>query len=736
MLRGFIWFFFLILFNCNLYSQKNVTIRLLDQKTGEPVQFAHLCFENISTGKQSYQLSDLKGNASQVISGETVLAVSVVGYKIILDTLTSATNLTYHLTPAVFDMEELVVTAQMKPKKVDNSIYKVDIISSQTITNKAAVDLTELLSQELNLRVSQDPSLGAGLSLNGLTGEHVKILIDGIPVIGRMNGNIDLNQFNLHNVDHIEKVEGPMSVQYGSNALAGALNIITKENTRNSLLIGTKGYYESVGVYNFDANALFNKKGHSFSIAGGRNFFSGYPNQESQRSKLWKPKEQYFLDSYYSLKIKDLKLKTDVKYFSEVIQNKGPLLPPYFEKAFDTNFLTKRFTGKISANSKVSENALIDITAAYSVYNRQSVTYYKDLTILKEISSGKDTSIFKGYLSRGTYSFENKSGSLGYQLGFDLNLETAEGERLLGRSQSIGDYAGFVTSIFKPWESLSIQPGFRLAYNTKFNAPFVPSINLKYTPVDRLNLRTSYVRGFRSPTLKELYLFFVDINHNIRGNENLESEKSHNFNFSANYDNEYRNHYYGLELNLFNNIIHNNIKLAIDSSTLYTYVNIENYRSLGGSFLLKYRFHPRLNIETGYSLTGRYNSETGSEHSLTNYYYSRDFNTNFNYDLFKYGINFNINYKYTGKYPQFFVDGNDKLIEGYIEGYHNLDFVLNKTFYKKSLLISMGGKNLFGNTNILATASGGEAHSGGNDSSPIGWGRTFFISLSYKFAKF
>jgi outer membrane receptor for ferrienterochelin and colicins len=120
---------------------------------------------------------------------------------------------------------------------------------------------------------------------------------------------------------------------------------------------------------------------------------------------------------------------------------------------------------------------------------------------------------------------------------------------------------------------------------------------------------------------------------------------------------------------------------------------------------------------------------------LGNYYYSHDFNGNFNYDWFKKGIIINANYKFTGKYPQFFIDTEKNIIEGYISGYHNLDFTISKSLFRKSMVISAGGKNLFGNTNILASQTGGEAHSGGSGSSPVGWGRTIFISLSYKFAK-
>jgi outer membrane receptor for ferrienterochelin and colicins len=115
-------------------------------------------------------------------------------------------------------VDEVVVTGQYKAIKADKSIYKVDVINNTQIKSKAANNLAELLSTELNLRTSMDASLGTNISIQGLSGEHVKILVDGIPVIGRQSGILDLSQVVLSNVDHIEIVEGPMSVIYGSNA--------------------------------------------------------------------------------------------------------------------------------------------------------------------------------------------------------------------------------------------------------------------------------------------------------------------------------------------------------------------------------------------------------------------------------------------------------------------------------------------------------------------------------------
>ena len=146
----------------------------------------------------------------------------------------------------------MVVTGQYKPVSADKSIYNIKLIGKNRIESKAATNLSDILSDELGIRLSNDPSTGTSMSLQGITGENIKILIDGVPVIGRLEGNIDLSQLNLDNVSQIEMVEGPMSVIYGSNALGGVINIITENSSHSQYKTSINSYYESIGTYNFN----------------------------------------------------------------------------------------------------------------------------------------------------------------------------------------------------------------------------------------------------------------------------------------------------------------------------------------------------------------------------------------------------------------------------------------------------------------------------------------------------
>jgi len=297
-------------------SGQQAEVRVLDGKTGQPVPFSHVCFQPVNGGVQVHAITGENGTAPNLAKSRAVVAISYVGFETLYDTVNPGESVTLSLKPKIQDLNEMVVTAQYSPQRVDKSIYKVKVINSRQIEHKAANNLTDLLSSELNIRISQDGALGTSMSLQGLSGEHIKFLVDGVPVIGRMNGNIDISQLNLYNVDHIEVIEGPMSVVYGSNALAGVINIITKENKNTKLSAFAKGYVESVGIYNFDLGASYKVKDHVFSFSGGRSFFDGFSLNDSLRSMglnttvdTYKPKRQYFFDGYYLYSRPKLKFK-------------------------------------------------------------------------------------------------------------------------------------------------------------------------------------------------------------------------------------------------------------------------------------------------------------------------------------------------------------------------------------------------------------------------------------------
>ena len=146
-----------------------------------------------------------------------------------------------------------------------------------------------------------------------------------------------------------------------------------------------------------------------------------------------------------------------------------------------------------------------------------------------------------------------------------------------------------------------------------------------------------------------------------------------------------------------------------------------------------------MNFRFGVGVTGIFNSIYEEEPSLDKFFYSPNLVASFGYRWMKYDIQFNLDYKFTGKLPQVIrvvVDEEEQLLEGYISAYNMMDFNVGKTFFKDRLGISLGVKNLFNVTTIPSTSgSTGQPHASSSGSTPVGWGRTFFIRATYNLRK-
>ena len=274
-MRGFV--FILCVFLTNIAWGQENTFQIVDEnKLGVPN--AHVTLYNFHN--DTVLLTDVTGQFN-LPNWELPLYVKIsfIGYKVVYDTINTYQPKIYTLAPKNVSLNEFVVSGQYNENNPDKAVQKIKIIDSKKIEAMAAVNIEDVLSNALNIRITQDNVLGSGLTMQGLSGENIKIMLDGVPMIGRQNGNIDLSQINLNDVERIEIVEGPLSVSYGTNALAGTINIITKKVDDASTGVYAQAYTENIGNYNVDAGFHFNKKNHTVKLTGGRNFFDGWdPN--------------------------------------------------------------------------------------------------------------------------------------------------------------------------------------------------------------------------------------------------------------------------------------------------------------------------------------------------------------------------------------------------------------------------------------------------------------------------
>jgi outer membrane receptor for ferrienterochelin and colicins len=726
--------FFLMAMSPVLLSRAQGYISIVDDASGQTVPFAHVLIQGIDCAQKVQLVSDASGIIPNQATCKSLLLITFIGYANYSDTILPGRSIKVRLKPEVLSMEGCVVTAQFTPQTADRSIYRVEVISKLELRERAANNLEDALRNQVSIRTSRDAVLGSSLSLQGLGGEHVKFLVDGVPVIGRMNGSIDLGQLNLNNVEQIEILEGPMSVIYGSNALAGAINIITSQPKSKSQVAQLNLYGESTGTFNGDFQTQISGEGHSLAFSGGRYFYGGYQLDTTLRGFLWKPKRQLFGEASYGHRWDKANLRLSFDYFDELIQDKGELLPPYYEKAIDKYYQTVRSNTKLLYRRYIRSGSYVDMVASASFYDRYRYTYIKDLTILEQQlttnESDHDTSSFHNYLLRATFSNQVSSKPIRYQLGIDLNQEYGFGKRMAGGEQVMKDYGVFYSMQFDPFKGMQIQPGLRLAYNNTYKPQPVYSLNLKYDLHKNAQLRFSYARGFRAPSLKELYLYFVDVNHNIQGNPDLGAEDSHNLNASATWRKPIGSSSLVLEGSVFYNKVNNIITLAEIQLLDYTYINLEEFRSKGLKLEAKLRIQPNLRYDLGLARTGRLSIADASVLAQYSFAYSTSMSNSLVYNWRRTGMILSLHHKYNGKLPVYRFNAEGDLEQSNISPYHMIDLSLSRRFWANRIMITTGMNNLLGHVQVESLGLDGSVHGGGGSGQLVGTGRTGFFKLS------
>lgn len=732
--------------------QGQVRITVKDATSEEVVPYAHVTWTKLATKTSGLAVAGPDGRChlpmDEADAGPGMaLRVDFLGYASFLDTLHDRSPHVVRLQRGGrYSLDELVVTGQYRPTRADKAVQRLRVIGADRIQNMAAQTLADVLSKELHMRLVQDNVLGTAITMRGLGGENVKILVDGVPMIGRQDGNIDLAQIDMAGIERVEVIEGPLSVQYGTNALAGTINLITRKNVPDGRTVNAGLYVEPVGRMNLSvmAGQHFGKSDLVLSL--GRNYFAGWaPGQsafydftrqpaDSSRSKPWKPREQYngrislrhVLNDRWTLNYKG-------EAMSELVLDRGAPRKPYQEQAFDAEFNTLRIDNGIFATGELGRGRRLEGFAAYNHYRRQRDSWLRDLTTMETRPLPDLTDRAEATLTnvRVSYAHANDSAKVGFEVGLDVNLETAIGDRVAdGSRQNIGDNALFASMQWRPGTSFTVRPGLRVAYNTKYDAPVVPSLDLRIQLDSSWTLRASYAQGFRAPSLKELYMNFVDVNHNIQGNPDLKAESSNSYTLALNYREPTDKGILRMEAVASHDRLENMISMAFTGSgSDVQYVNVGIHRTVAGNLTVGWEMG-HWDFGMGAGMVGRYDTLGYRQYGQA-YRYTPEGSANFSRHWRKHGWSANLYAKYQGERNQYVLNGDGTIGQGQMQAYALVDASVSKELGQRKFTITVGCKNLTDVTDLRTTVSGGGAHdAGATGAVSMSTGRTPFFRVA------
>ena len=453
----------------------------------------------------------------------------------------SVVDRTYNLNP-------VVVTGSGHHQRLKSTATPVHVLSAQEIREQGITTFDGALTRMMP-QVSMAPSsMGSFLRLNGLGNKYILILINGQKLNGDISNNVDLNRINMARVKRIEVLDGAASSLYGSDAIAGVINIITDQPTQNlvsatsdtrvsghgqltenvTLDIYKNGFgsYTSFGYDRADSyrnNDLEYVKGSDTetqtSIAP---LFTGYRSHTFGQKFTYAPNQHLALNAGadYSYKI------TDRPETREDITGGNDYEMRY--KGFRWNL-----GGIYKFNAKNSLQA--DFTVDRFRYGKEYDVATKDYAVGDYVQSKKQL-MMEGNV-KAILALTKHSTTI---FGADWRKEylDATSGNIDEHVYSLAAYAQHETKLQR---DLTLTLGLRLTHHETFNNHLTPKATLMYAP-GNFRFRATYSAGFRAPGLDELYYHYFSVNRGKAqisfGNQDLSPEKSNYFSLNAEYRDE------------------------------------------------------------------------------------------------------------------------------------------------------------------------------------------------------
>lgn len=493
-------------------TDAHLTGHVLDSHTKEHLPFVTIQVKGTTIGA----VSDATGHflLKNLPAGKHTLVASYLGFLPVEQDVVVEVDKTVEvklaLTPQVLDMDEVVVTSSRNETNKRESSAIVNVVSAKLFEKTASNNVAEVLNYQPGLRVEYSCS-NCGvpqLRINGLEGQYSQILLDSRPIFSSLATVYGLEQLPAGMIERVEVIRGGGSALFGSNAIGGVVNIITKEPLRNSLTLSNNtGIFQGGGT---DVNTILNGSFVTDDYKAGVYIFgmlknrSSYDRDDDGFSEIPKVNsETVGFRGYYKI-TQSSRLTAEYHHIRE-FRRGGNLMdrPPH--EADIAEQLSHNIDGgglKYDFFSKDSKHRIGLYTSVQKI-SRES--YFGTDKNLNAYGSTSDLTIVGG--GQYTYSM-NRLLFMPAQLtlGAEYSGNNLD-DRMLGYDRTIeqnsASYGFFLQNEWKN-ERLSLLLGGRLDKHNKVSKPiFSPRVNIRYTPVESIGFRASYSSGYRAPQTYE-----------------------------------------------------------------------------------------------------------------------------------------------------------------------------------------------------------------------------------------
>ena len=494
----------------NAQSEDRVCIEghVFDKTTKEAIAYASVAIEGTKIGTTT----DEEGNFifRKIAPGRYTIVVSCIGYKKEHHTVEvrkeSVAHAHLELVPEATRLDEIVVSANRNETNRKEAPVVVNVLSEKQFEQNNAQDLVQSLGFQSGVRVEYNcQNCGfPQVRINGLEGPYTQLLIDSKPIMSALSGVYGLEQIPVNMVERIEVVKGGGSALFGANAIAGTVNIITKEPLSPSLSVGTDVQAIGGTTYsqNFNANGAILSKDRRFGASFYQTFRkrNPYDRDNDGFSEIGMLTNNSFgTKLFYNINSKN---KIKIEYHTTNEKRRGgnnfDMQPHYADiceatehliNALSLNYDFVSSDGKHRLNVYSSAQS-IDRNSYYGSHqdpNAYGIT--NDLTFLAGAMANHHLDKFLFSKASITYGAEYSTNRLDDQVKA-YNIRT---------QQNVSTIGMYVQS---EWTSryLNLLIGARMDKHNLLSSPvLVPRLSLLYKYNDSWQVRASYSSGYRAP---------------------------------------------------------------------------------------------------------------------------------------------------------------------------------------------------------------------------------------------
>ncbi len=506
---------YLILLGCfivsiSLHAQIVSLSGIVTDNDSIPLEAATIIIKGTTLGaatdkKGLYRINGIK-------PGSYTVRISLVGY----ETVEIPENFSkdenhrdFILKESNINLNEVVITGTKSEKMLKDVPVFTQVIKASSMLNLGITSVTSALQNMIpGLEVSQYGTR-ASITMQGMNSKYVLFLIDGERIAGEVNGDIDYSMLNLENIERVEVIKGASSSLYGSNAIGGVINIITRQINENF----DGKFYSRYSKYHelYSGGGISLKKGMIGSMTS-LNFShtNGYDNTDDTP-------HDWTQNPYWSFRINQkFELKPGPRF----------MLIPYisfyqFERgnvsARPAHDLYQDLSGGLKGKFYAGKHS-IDFS-----YYRDRYDTYNILELMENKRDKVSYNVINTFRTQANFSISDRNNLIA---GLEYNYENLYSIRIEEELKDAGEAVAYIQEDLNIRWNLNMVVGVRGSYHSSYGFNAAPKLSL-LLKTGSVNFRASVGTGFRSPSLKELYMNFDHFGEwYIIGNKNLRPESS------------------------------------------------------------------------------------------------------------------------------------------------------------------------------------------------------------------